>query len=212
MWFGILLARYCDYTPTMYSHSATHVTLLGRIKNQNDAAAWREFNDRYGELIRGFARRRGLQPADCDDVAQDVLLSLSQAMGRFEYNPAKGKFRSYLKTVTLRGIFKRHQRDHGEVGLARIDEATRAATNDHAVEEAWEIEWRQYHLRQAMRSIEAECNKTDVRAFKQYAVEGRDARETAEELELSVDQVYQAKSRITRRLSELIEQQVAEEG
>jgi DNA-directed RNA polymerase specialized sigma24 family protein len=67
-------------------------------------------------------------------------------------------------------------------------------------------------LRQAMRGIAAEFNTADQQAFQRYAVEGRDVRETADALHLTVDQVYQAKSRIMKRLSELIDQQVQEEG
>ena len=68
------------YTGAMSAQLTTHTTLLARLAKGDDSSAWQEFNDRYGQLIRGFARRRGLQPADCDDVAQEVLLGLSKAM------------------------------------------------------------------------------------------------------------------------------------
>ena len=43
-------------------------------------------------------------------------------------------------------------------------------------------------------------------------MQGASAAQTAEELQLTVDNVYQIKSRILRRLSELIAEQVEEEG
>ncbi len=190
----------------------THISLLQRLSNGQDADAWREFHERYGELIAGFARRRQLQPADCDDVVQEVLLSLTRTMPGFRYDPAKGKFRSYLKTITLHAVFKRKLQRHGEVDLQHVEQATRAACADEETETAWEVEWRQYHLRQAMRTITVEFNAPDRQAFQYYAVEGRDAGETAKSLQMSVDQAYQAKSRIMRRLSELIDRQVQEEG
>jgi RNA polymerase sigma factor (sigma-70 family) len=190
----------------------THISLLQRLSEGQDAAAWQEFHERYGALITGFARRRQLQPADCEDVAQEVLLSLTRTMPGFRYDPAKGKFRSYLKTITLHAVFKCKLQRHGEVDVQHIEEATRAACVDEEIEAAWEAEWRQYHLRQAMRTIAVEFNPPDRQAFQGYAVEGRDVRETAASLQLSVDQVYQAKSRIMRRLSELIDRQVQEEG
>ena len=85
---------------------STHTSLLARLSDGVDPSAWKEFHDRYSDLILGFAHRYGLQSADRDDVAQEVLLSLSKAMEGFTYDPAKGKFRSYLKTVTLRTIFR----------------------------------------------------------------------------------------------------------
>lgn len=195
----------------MFSHT-THVTLLKRLADGQDHAAWSEFHERYGELIRSFARRRGLQAADCDDVLQEVLVSLNRSMPGFEYDPSRGKFRGYLKTVTLRAIFKRRAKAGGAIDLERIEEATRAAARDEQIEESWEAEWRQYHVRRAMQTIEAEFNEADRGAFQRYALEGGDVRETAQELGLSVDSVYQAKSRIVKRLARLIEQQVEEEG
>ena len=190
----------------------THASLLIRLQDEADSTAWREFDDRYGELIRGFGRRRNLQRADCDDVAQDVMLSLSKAMPGFQYDPAKGKFRSYLKTATLRAIFRKSQQRHGEVALGTIEEATRIAEADAAVEEAWELEWQRYHLRQAMRMLDSEFNEIDRKAFYRYGIEGRDVKETAAELNISVNQVYYAKSQILKRLKKVIECQVREEG
>lgn len=150
---------------------------------------------------------------DCDDVLQDVLAALMNAMPGFEYDPARGKFRSYLKTVTLHAIYKKTRQKPGGKQLPQnIEEATRLAAEDEEIEQAWEQEWREHHLRQALKTISVEFNEADRLAFERYAVEGESAQTTAETLGLSVDQVYQAKSRIARRLSELIAQQVADEG
>ncbi|TWT40331.1 RNA polymerase sigma factor CnrH [Phycisphaerae bacterium RAS1] len=192
--------------------TTTHSTLLARVAGGHEPAAWNEFCERYGELIRGFAKRRGLQPADCDDIVQDVLLALTTAMTGFQYDPSKGKFRSYLKTIVIHSIFRRGKQKRGEADLSDIEEATRVASTDELVEAAWEEEWRQYHLQQAMKFVDAEFNEADRTAFRMYALEGRSANETAEALGLSLDQVYQAKSRVLKRLSHLIETQVADEG
>lgn len=192
--------------------TTTHASLLARLADGADAAAWREFHERYGELIRNFARRRNLQAADCDDVVQETLVSLTRAMPGFEYDPARGRFRAYLKTIVLRTIFKKSFQNHTPRPLEHIEEATRAAVNDEAVDALWEDEWRQHHLRQAMRVIESEFNANDRAAFQRYAVEGRDVADVAAELRMSPDQVYQAKSRILRRVGRLIEQQVLDEG
>ena len=76
----------------------------------------------------------------------------------------------------------------------------------------WEAEWRQYHLRLAMTRIRAEFNAQDVAAFEAYAAGDRAAADVASSLGLSVDQVYQAKSRILRRLKAVIAEQTADEG
>lgn len=199
------------YTPSVFGQT-THTDLLRRVSAGDDPAAWQEFHDRYAQLITGFVRRKGLQPADCDDILQEVLMSLTRRMPGFHYDPSKGKFRSYLMTVTVRAICKRQARKRGEVFLDHVEETSRAACSDHATEQAWEEEWRDYHLRQAMRTIAVEFNTVDRQAFQRYAIEGGDARQTAEALQISVDQVYRAKSRILKRLSMLIAEQSSEEG
>lgn len=190
----------------------THVSLLERLSDGRDPVAWHEFCTRYGDLIRNFARHQHMQAADIDDVLQDVLMSLTKAMPGFTYDPKRGKFRSYLKTVTLHAIYARSRQKKGEVALEDVKTQADAAAADATVDGVWDEQWRQYHLRQAMRTIEAEFNEADVSAFRQYGVAGRSAKDVADELGVSVDSVYQAKSRILKRLSSIIEQQVSEEG
>src|SRR5262245_39886831 len=80
--------------------SRTSPTLLGRLRQSpTDQAAWEEFVERYGPRIYGWCRHWGLQGADADDVAQDVLLRLAEKMRTFRYDPA-GSFRGWLKTLT----------------------------------------------------------------------------------------------------------------
>ena len=79
-------------------------------------------------------------------------------------------------------------------------------------EAAWEAEWRSYHLRLAMRTIRAEFSASDVAAFESYVGAGNAAEQAAADLGISVDRVYQAKSRILRRLGDVIAAQVEEEG
>jgi RNA polymerase sigma-70 factor (ECF subfamily) len=196
----------------MIAQTTTHGSLLARLAVGSDSSAWGDFLDRYGDLIHRFAARRGLQPADADDVTQEVLLSLTRSMPGFHYDPEKGKFRSYLKTVVLRAVIRKSRQNDREFALEEIEAAVARAADDAAIDDVWENEWRQHHLRQAMRAIGVEFNSADRAAFARYAVEGRSAQEAAASLGMTVDQVYQAKSRILKRIGQLIEQQVRDEG
>lgn len=194
------------------SNTTTHVSLLARVADSADQRAWAEFCERYGELIRNFAARRGLQAADRDDLMQDVLIALTKALPGFTYDPQRGKFRAYLKTIVLRAVQRRFCQSDGAIDLSRIDELTRAASADQDIDAEWEAEWRQYHLRQALERASAEFNRTDLDAFRAYAIDGESADDVARRVGISAESVYQAKSRILRRLSALIEDQVADEG
>src|SRR5687768_13184788 len=78
----------------------TRPTLLLRVRDADDSAAWSQFIDIYTPLIFGFCRKRGLQDADAADLAQEVMRAVSRAIGKFEYQPEQGTFRSWLFTIT----------------------------------------------------------------------------------------------------------------
>lgn len=199
----------------VHTQTATHATLLARLSQppgEGADAAWSEFVDRYGDLIRGFCRARGLSAPDADDVLQDVLLGLHKAMPGFAYDPSKGKFRGYLKAATIHALARKFGQNGRADVLSNVDAASAAHTHDAMSEEKWEQQWRRYHLRTAMRTIHGEFSTRDVQAFERYAVAGEPAQGVARDLDVSMDALYQIKTRIARRLAQVIEAQVADEG
>lgn len=188
---------------------STHVSLLERLASSEDQEAWQVFCERYGSLIRDYGRRRGLQPSDCDDLLQDVLLSLSKAMPGFTYDPQKGRLRSYLKAITMRAISRRARQNDGVRALDTLEGVEDPAAEEDA---PWEEAWRQHHVRRALERMRSEFNERTLTAFSLYVLEGRPAQEAAEVLGASVEVVYQSKSRILKRLSELVAEQVRDEG
>lgn len=195
---------------TVYAQT-THSALLLQLAEDDNSAAWQEFCVRYGDLIRGVARQHGLQAADADDVLQDVLVSLNKAMRNFSYDRERGRFRSYLRTMTIHALYARLRQKRGEAALP-VWRSDTEPVEDDAFAAVWETEWRQYHLRQAMRTIEAEFNEPARVAFARYGIDGEDVQTVAHDLGLSRELVYQIKSRVLRRLGELVAQQIDEEG
>ncbi len=196
----------------MVSPLSTHASLLARLQTGSDGAAWSEFTARYRDLIRGYALRRGLQAADAEDLVQDVFLALSKGMKDFVYDPQKGRFRGFLKTIAIPAIGKRLRRSHGLLAQSAAEQVLEAKPMDQAEDGDWEAEWRQYHLRAAMLSVRSEFRASDLLAFELLTRDGKDAKSVAQELGISVDSAYQAKSRILKRLKTLVAEQVAEEG
>ncbi len=77
----------------------TRVSLLIRLRREPaDQRAWDEFAQRYGGLISAWCRQWGLQPADADDVSQNVLLKLAHHLRIFVYDPGR-RFRGFLRTM-----------------------------------------------------------------------------------------------------------------
>src|SRR5436189_3921558 len=89
----------------MQESPATRASLLVRLRDGGDGGAWQEFVRLYAPIIYGFARKRGLQDADAADLMQDVLRSVSSAIGRLDYDRGQGTFRGWLFTITRNKIF-----------------------------------------------------------------------------------------------------------
>src|SRR5882762_6284047 len=83
----------------------TRASLLVQIRDGANHAAWQEFVSLYGPVVYGFARKRGLQDADAADLMQEVLRSISLAIGRLDYDRNQGTFRGWLFTITRNKVF-----------------------------------------------------------------------------------------------------------
>ena len=82
----------------------TRNSLLLKVRDPADAVAWEEFVAIYRPLIYRLARRRGLQDADAEDLAQRVLVSVSEAIRTWEKDERRGTFRAWLLRVARNAI------------------------------------------------------------------------------------------------------------
>ena len=186
----------------------TRASLLVRLRDRQNRAAWQQFVELYGSLVYGFARQRGLQDADAADLTQEVFLALARAAGRWQYDPRRGTFRAWLHGVTRNKLAKvLHRRRVQPVGSGDTNAQGRLAEQpdpDYDSEAAWELEFQQQLFRMAAAQIQGNFAPTTWLAFWRTAVEGASAAEVAKELGMSVGAVYVARSRVLARLAEQV--------
>jgi RNA polymerase sigma-70 factor (ECF subfamily) len=184
---------------------ATRASLLLRLRDAQDAAAWREFVGLYGPLIYGYARKHGLQDADAANLSQEVLGSVAGAIGRLDYDPARGAFRNWLFTVVRRKLstWRRRRRNDpgGQPGAASSGVLEHCPAPD---EGGWEVEWEQQLFRWACQQVRREVTERSWEAFWRTAIDAQSGAEVAAALGMSVAAVYGARSRIVARLKELV--------
>lgn len=185
----------------------TRPSLLVRIRDVADAEAWSRFVEVYGPLIYGFARKQGLQDADAADLVQNVLRSVSTAIGRLDYDARLGSFRGWLFTIARNHLHDFHARrplavGTGDSGVQQLLTAQpQAESNDEA---EWNAEYRRRTFAWAAEQVRRDVHETTWLAFWKTAVEGAGAKETATELGMSVAAVYLAKSRVMARIKEQV--------
>jgi RNA polymerase sigma factor (sigma-70 family) len=186
------------------SHSPpTRPSLLARLRDVSDVAAWSEFVDLYAPLVYGFARRHGLQDADAADLLQDVFCNLVSALDEFAYDRRRGSFRGWLFTVARNQLRKRFRRRAEETGNHELLDELPAPDPDAAT---WDREYEQRLFAWAAERARPDFQESTWQAFWQTTVERRGARDVAQALGMSVGAVYIAKSRVLARLRALIDE------
>jgi RNA polymerase sigma-70 factor (ECF subfamily) len=194
----------------------TRPSLVLRLRNAEDEAAWAEFHDLYEPLIFRLARGKGLQEADAHDLCQEVFRAVGTAIDRWDPDPAKGRFRGWLCRIARNLLvnFLTAQRRHGQgSGRTSIQELLEAQPAPDAQAEAeFAAAFRRRAFRWAAAQVKPEFTEKTWLAFWRTGVEGKTATEAVQELGLSVGAVYVARSRVLARLRESVEQLTAESG
>jgi len=192
------------------SRETTQPSLLLRLRDPTNEDAWREFEAKYRDLVLGYCRRCGLQPADCDDVQQLVWMHLSKGMRGFEYNPQLGRFRDYLRRV-VRNAIARHFSRPTPADLA-LDTAMLAVTpsGDTDSDQEWEAEWVDHHYRLAMETVRRTFDNRSVMIFERL-VAGETVASLAAAFSTTDQAVHKIKQRIRERMTSLIDRQIREE-
>jgi RNA polymerase sigma-70 factor (ECF subfamily) len=181
----------------------TRPSLLVRVRDAQDAEAWRTFVAIYGPVVYRYARGRGLQDADAADLMQDVLTEIARAIRGFEYRPERGRFRDWFGTITRRRLARflagrdRNPAENGpEAGPALEDCAAAPAGPE------WEAEFNAQVLRTALERIRPHFEAQTWRLFERVWLDGASAADAARELGVPVEAAYVAKSRVLKRLEE----------
>ena len=176
----------------------TRHTLLKRVRDIQDAEAWQEFVTIYTPLLYRYARARGLDHDEAEDIAQQTMVDVARKMPEFEYDPRRGRFKGWLKTIVNNNITSalRKQRPR----QADTAEFHREQSREKSVDDIWEDKWRQEHLAYALTLVEKEVKHETFEAFRLAVIDGRPPSEIAKRLGMSANQVYVAKHRVTHRV------------
>ncbi|MDB5330037.1 MAG: hypothetical protein JWP03_1188 [Phycisphaerales bacterium] len=190
-------------SPSKLNPANTCATLLLRLRSGSESTeiAWREFYDRYSPIIVAFARKMGAKSQDIGDMVQEVMLGFFSVAPEFVYDPAKGRFRAYLKTCTWR-IFQKRLGKELRLGGRSLEQVDPAEVQ---IDTVWNDIWEREKLHRALdivrdRYLSQPTKAKTFKAFEMYVLLERDAEVVARELEMSVDSVHQAKARVSKAL------------
>lgn len=190
------------------SPQTTRASLLLRLRpgDPGRQVAWAEFYDLYAPIITGFARRVGASRSEVEDLVQEVLRAFFAASPEFNYDPARGRFRGYLKTCVWHKMSEIRRKAGREAAtLGKLPPA-----DDKSIDAAWNDVWETEKLHRALAAVrERYSNNPErqrtFRAFEMCILLDRSTVAVAAALGMNEDQVRQAKSRVGKALRETFE-------
>ena len=189
-------------------------SLLVRVQAMQPDA-WARLVEVFSPIVYRWARQAGLAASDSADVVQDVFIAVANNVSRFERQKEKASFRSWLATITrnrVRDCFRRKKKNPDGFGGTEALQML----NDVAGQVGLSVEPSEQELEKSislssldqrlpvriLKLVKSGCGQRTWEAFWATVVLGDSAADVADRLEMSVTSVYQAKSRILRRLRE----------
>jgi RNA polymerase sigma factor (sigma-70 family) len=191
----------------MSSSPETRPSLLLRVRDPADQAAWREFVEIYRPVILRLAGQKGMQAADAEDVAQEVLAAVAKAIAEREHDPKRAKFGTWLHRVAYNATIDaltRRKPDRGTGDSALHAALDRCEAHDGPGSDLLRLEYRREVFRWAAREIRKEFRQETWDAFWLTAIDGRPIAAVAKELGKDPGAIYTARSRVIRRIQEKV--------
>lgn len=178
-------------------------SLIVRVRDPANRAAWDQFERLYRPVVFRIARAKGLQHADALDLVQQVLISVATAIQRFEKQTNGVRFRNWLSRITRNAILKalaRQPRDRAAGGSDILGALNEAPAADPETQALIDLEYRRELLQRAAEQVRSELQESTWLAFEMTALQHVPIRRAAEALAVPVGSVYAARSRVMRRL------------
>jgi RNA polymerase sigma-70 factor (ECF subfamily) len=181
----------------------TPQSLLDRLQKHQDPQAWQRLLSVYEPWLRSWLSRHQLQPADIDDLVQNILAVVNQKLPDFVHNGLPGAFRSWLRTILVNQVrsFLRTRRHRQALMSASLpDELEQLGDPRSDASRQWDLEHDQQLVRRLLASVQSDFSPRIWEIFRLLVLDNLPAAEVARRLGIERNAVYVAKARVLARL------------
>lgn len=185
----------------------TNSSLIARIKNPCDAMAWNEFVAIYQPVVYRMARRRSLQDADAQDIAQQVFASVARAIEGWESETREEPFRAWLATIARNALLKflgRRKPDQASGSSSVVNFLNHQVDDDDEVSQEFLQESRMQVVRWAADQIKDEFSQGTWNLFWESVVVGRSVPDVVAATGKSPGAIYMARFKVLQRLKQKV--------
>lgn len=187
----------------------TRQSLILRLPDRGDIDAWDQFVQIYEPLVYRLAKSRGMQHADAQEIVQEVMLSVSRAVDRWDPDKSKGRFRDWLFRIARNLMINfLTRRKHRPLGSGDTDVAL--LLNNQVADNGpqslfFDQEYRREVFHWASQQVKPAVTQRTWRAFWKTSVVGEAAADVAADLGMTRGAVHIARSRVLGRLRKIVQ-------
>lgn len=183
----------------------TSASFLDSLRASSTEEPWRRLVDLYSPLIRGWLKRHAAAEGDVEDVTQDVLAVVVRRFPEFERQRC-GAFRSWLRTIAVHCLRDQWRRSNRQAAVGGSDFALLLGQleDPHSgISQLWDREHDAHVSQYLLEQVRPQFAPQTWLAFRRFALDGLPAEEVAQELGITANAVFIAKSRVMSMLRQV---------
>lgn len=182
----------------------TRQSLIERVLD-GDEESWDVFYAKYSRLVYAIGERSALSEDDCEDLVQEVMRTIFNNKDRFRYDPATGKFRTYLTGIVKHKVCDFYRKCDGRFVEMDEESVLNAPEPVSRLDDICNEEWKNHLLNVALMELREKVAPDTFDAFQMYVLQECEPQEVAEALSISESAVYVYKNRCVKHLRAIID-------
>ena len=186
------------------SRETTSFTLLKGLR-ERDTKQWDRFAKLYAPLVYEWCRRARVPKSDSADIVQEVFVAVSAKIDTFRRDRIGDTFRGWLWGIArhkindhFRQLAKRPVPEGGTTAQMRINQVPLELPEEYDEAQVNDDNRLIYH--RAVEMLRTDFQEKTWQAFWNVAINEEAAVSVAQELEMTVGAVYNARYKVLRRL------------
>lgn len=190
------------------THEPTRASLILRLRDAEDLAAWNEFAAIYGPVIFQVAKSRGFQDADAENLIQEVFMAVAGSISDWLERDDRGSFLAWLLRIARNAavdlITQKSTRALGADGSeAQLQIANLPAASE--LSSALDLEYERVVFQWASKLVRDSVAEHTWQAFWLTTIEELSIEEAAAKLNTRPGNIYFARSRVMARIKQLVQ-------
>ncbi|XZE54323.1 RNA polymerase sigma factor [Planctomycetaceae bacterium SH139] len=191
------------------NHEPTRASLILRLQDAEDMAAWEEFAAIYAPVVFNVATSRGFQAADAENLVQEVFMAIAASVSKWLQRDDRGGFRAWLlriaRNAAIDMITQKATRSLGHDG-SEVGNHLANVPAPSALPSALDLEYERMVFQWASKRVRESVAEHTWQAFWLTSIEGLSVEAAAAQLDTRPGNIYFARSRVMARIKELVQQ------